>query len=90
MKFINNCFYFKSDVKMYELETSGAKRNTVRVLNNSEYNSFIDNKQLSPRICIGCGNNSFIFQLTSIEDITSYITAGLDANTNKHIIIFSW
>lgn len=83
--------YFNSEPRLYELEKSGKKSNTLRLMNSDESDLFDYNKYIIKYITICESNtqpvNKFTRTLTNICDV-SFIFMELICGTTAHI--FSW
>ena len=81
---------FKSNPEMYELENSGAKPNTVRLIHNNLYDILEDSNNVERiekiKIINSESDESFIRPLLSIVGIDKYFHV-----KDKHtLVVFSW
>ena len=89
MEIIDDTIFFKSSALFYELEQSDKKRNTVRLLNEEEYNKLSDwiNGYSEKWITISENDSpviTFLRKLTDISCISKEILF------NNYIYVFSW
>uniref|UniRef100_A0A6M3M9K4 Uncharacterized protein n=1 Tax=viral metagenome TaxID=1070528 RepID=A0A6M3M9K4_9ZZZZ len=83
--------YFKSEPKLYELEESGKKSNTLRLMNSDETDRFWEYRNIIKFITICEGNikpvKKFTRTITNVCDVSFIFTKLFYGDT---AYLFSW